>query len=125
MSGAPVEISYAITDVDPVEPLAGTYTVTVTYTLTCEAVPDLSSEVVTKISSAVLYQGVTEEMTSEERLAQRKRCFELVERPAFEAFAQKAKAARDQIALIDDLPDFTGGVVTLSVPLWEGVVGPF
>ena len=121
---ASVHINYSITSLEPTEPPAGEYVVSIAYTLSCEEVDSLTSDVTTVISSSALYQGVTSDMDSDQRLAQMKRCFELIELPAFEAFANKAKAARDENALIEIAPDFIGGAVTMEAPIAQGTVGP-
>ena len=121
---APISVQYDITAIDPVEPIAGAYTVTIDYVLSSGAVPDFTSEVKTTIQSALLYQNVTTDMGAEARAAQIKRNFELAERPAFELYARRAKEARDQINLTDDLSSFTGGVVAMQASIMRGVVSP-
>lgn len=120
---APINIEYNITEMDPVEPIAGEYTVTVNYVLSADAVPGFTSEVETTIKSSALYQNIDEQtMDDEEKTEQLKRNFELLERPAFEAFAKRAKEARDQNLLIEDLNLLTGGVVAFQMDLIQGVV---
>lgn len=117
-----ISVQYTITSITPSDVITGVNNVKILYRLSCSAVSGLYVDIDTTLDADALYQGVVSTNGSEIRLARIANNFEFLQRPAFENFANKARLALAEQNLLIDLPDLTGGAVTLSEPILMGKI---